>query len=267
MPFMRVLRRPAVPRLRAATDVDGVVGHLTRVGYSHPMAVAYVTRAVGNLYGYGWLPRGGYMASPVGRSIPQQTIRTSGGGVGQSAWDIFTGKPQSYYTLLNTVQNRVIGIQAEMAQIGKDAWDNALWSNLSEVSNAGWDPVENYLFDPMMAWWNGNYKKLERSPSVEPEEATINEVNRLAGGTDKLIAFVKGLLPKEVADAATAYRKEAIDKVDNYSLTSPGDTARKIVIDEINKKIGGGMTQLVIIAAIVAAAAAGAYAFFGRRRG
>lgn len=266
MPFVRIRRRPLVPRVQAAGEIEGVVGSLVRTGYSHPMAVAYVTRAVGNLYGSGWIARGGYMAAPVGRAIPPQTIRMSGGGVGQGI-EVLAGKGQSYYTLLDTVQNRVIGIQAEMSQIGKDAWDNALWSNLGEVSNAGWEPVENYLFDPMMSWWKDNYKKLVRTPTVEPTEATINEVNRLAGGTDKLIAFVKGLLPKEVADAATAYRQEAIDKVDNYKLTSPGDTARQIVIDEINKKIGGGITQIVLIAAIVAAAAAGAYAFFGRRRG
>lgn len=267
MPFMMIRRRrrPVTPRAQASSEVEGAVSGMIRVGYSHPYAVAVVTRAVGNLYGHGWAPQGGYMT--VGRNIPPQTIRMSGGGVGQSTFDILTGKGQAYYTRLDSVQNRVIGIQAEMSEIGKDAWDSALWSNLSDVSNAGYDPVDNYLFDPMMEWWKGNYKQLLKSANVEPSEATITEVERLAGGTDKLIAFVKRFLPQAVADAATAYRKEAIDKVDNYRLTSPTDVAYREIEKEINQKLGGISTTLIIAAAVVAAAAAGAYAFFGRKRG
>lgn len=249
MPYMKVIRRPA------AQAVQGVVNDLVISGRSRPRAVRIATMAFNRVRSYapsnlwtGWIRPGGSLA-----------------GMGQSIWDIATGKGQSYYDLLDRVQNRAIGIQAEMAQIGEEAWDNALWSNTGEVSSAGWDPIENYLFAPMLAWWKENYKKIARSTSFEPTEAAINEVDRLAAGTDKLLVFVKSLLPKEVADAATAYRKEAIDKVDNYKLTSATDVAYKVVQDEINKKLDTGMTTIIIVAIAAAAAAAGAFALFGRR--
>jgi hypothetical protein len=248
MPYMKTIRRPA------AHAVQGVVNDLIISGRSRPHALRIATLAFNRVRSYapsnlwtGWIRPGGSLA-----------------GMGQGI-EVLAGKSQSYYDLLDGVQNRVIGLQAEMAQIGQEAWDNALWSNTGEVASAGYEPIDNYLFSPMMSWWGGNYKKLIITPSVEPTEATINEVNRLAAGTDKLIAFVKTLLPREVADAATAYRKEAIDKVDNYKLTSPGDVARKVVMDEIKDKLGGGMTTIIIVAIAAAAAAAGAFAFFGRR--
>lgn len=92
MPFMKLIRRPA-----AARAVESVVNDVMRSGYRHPYAVRLVTGAVYRTRGRGW----GWGQQFVGRQVPGQTIRTTGGmaGMGDAVLDEIASKGQE-------IQNR-----------------------------------------------------------------------------------------------------------------------------------------------------------------
>lgn len=98
MPFMRRIRRPA-----AAQVVEDVVDNVMRSGYRHPYAVRIVTGAVYRTQRLGWGPQF------VGRQIPGQTIRTTGGmaGMGDATLDEITSKGQEIQNRHQAILNRI----------------------------------------------------------------------------------------------------------------------------------------------------------------
>jgi len=201
-----------------ATEVRGAYGvyrDLLSKGYHPQQALGLVARGVARRRRVGW----------------QRRFTTAAG----------LGEDQAYYGLVTQAQNKAVAIMSEMSGIGKEAWDAALKGNPSQVQAAGWVPVENYLYDPMMSWWSGNFKKCIVTASLKPPQADLQEVLRLGTGSDKLIAFVKTLPPVagEVAAKAEADRAETQEMLNRMGvLKSPEDVARQTFMDEIEKKAG-----------------------------
>lgn len=98
MPLMKLIRRPAAARV-----VEDVVGNVMRSGYTHPYAVRLVTGAVYRTRRIGWGPRF------VGRQIPGQTIRSTGGmaGMGDATLDEVTSKAQEIQARHQALINRL----------------------------------------------------------------------------------------------------------------------------------------------------------------
>jgi hypothetical protein len=216
----------------------------------------------------------GVPQSRVGRLVQRASSRVRSfriprrvsGGMGQGA-EVFFGSGQATYNAITAAQNRVIALQDEIATIGKEIWDNAIYGSPSVIEDAGWAPVDNFTYDKMMAFWRPQFSRLLVIGGREPSQSDMNEVNNNAVGTDKLIALVKTLVPAAVAAQAAASRKAVEQRLTAAGpLNSPGAVARQTVIDEIEKKLKTGVSTVIIIAAAAAIVAAGAYAYaMGRK--
>lgn len=185
----------------------------------------------------------------------------SGAGMG----DVL-GPGQAYYNKLTQAQNRSVAIQAEIAGIGKDAWNAAMQGSPSTFTTQGWAPISDYDYDRMMSFWLAQTKRLLTTASKVPLEADINDVNFLAGGTEKMIGLVKGLVPAAVAQAAEADRRDVERQLAEAGpLQSPGDTFRNTIVTDLSEKFSKGINFGIVGAVAAAAIALGLYAAFGRR--
>ncbi|MGH9389849.1 MAG: hypothetical protein ACRD1Z_09550 [Vicinamibacteria bacterium] len=172
---------------------------------------------------------------------------------------------------LSDVQNRAIAIQSEISGIGKDAWDSEILMQADSIERAGWSPASNFDYDKMMAFWLAQTKRLlvyggawvEHRPSNED----VADVDRLAGGTDRLIALVKSFIPPEAKAKAESDRAETERSLAKVVLQSPDDVAAATFKEEVLKRantlFSGGIGILTIAAA--AALALGLYMAFGRK--
>jgi len=95
MRAMKLIRRPA-----AAQVVEDVVNDVMRSGYQHPYAVRLVTGAVYRARRRGW------STQFVGRQIPGQTIRQTG-GMGDATLDEITSKGQEIQNRHQAIVNRI----------------------------------------------------------------------------------------------------------------------------------------------------------------
>lgn len=171
---------------------------------------------------------------------------------------------QSDYNLLNAAQVRCNAIMAEISGIGKDEWDAIM---NEEFEAEGWSPATNYSYDNMMAFWLNNIKSIIVTASKKPTLEAINEVNRLATGTDKLIALVKSHASPAAAAQGAADRAQVEAALSKGGLKSPGavgwDTFQKEVVDRAQSLVSSGI-GITTIAAIALGLGAAFY-FFGRR--
>lgn len=159
----------------------------------------------------------------------------------------------SDYALLDKVQKRAVFIQSEISGIGKDEWDAAL--NTSSLVAAGWVPKENYSYDAMMSFWLGNIKSIittDRNPATTEQ---VNEVDRLAGGTENLIALVKQNVSGAAVAKAEFDRAETEALLSKSKLLSPGDEGWKefqTQLEDRAKSLAGAALPLGVIALIAA---------------
>lgn len=202
------------------------------------------------------------------RKIVAQMIATklrtqaeAGMGAGE-----FFGPGQAYYNALTAAQNKAIAMQAEIAGIGEEVWDQTMRDNDYRFAAEGWTPVSDYTFKKMMAFWISNVNRLLTTKSYTPPDAVIQDVNKLAVGTEKMIGIVKDLIPAPLAAQAAAERKEVEQKLAAAGpLVSPGDTARKTLVDELTRRTSSLFTFGAIGVAAAAAIAFGLYMAFGRK--
>lgn len=159
---------------------------------------------------------------------------------------------QADYTLTDQVQKKAILIQSEISGIGKEEWDRALQSPALQA--AGWTPWQNYNYDAMMSFWLANVKSILVLPSKVPTIEQVREVDRLAAGSERLVATVKQNVSAEAAARAEADRRE-FESMLKGTLKSPGSEGWKTfqaeLADRASRLVSGGV-GLATIAAIVA---------------
>jgi hypothetical protein len=157
---------------------------------------------------------------------------------------------QADYNLLSKAQIRCNTIMAEISGIGKDEWDAI---KNEEFEAAQWSPAENYSYDNMMGFWQNNMKSLILTKSHPVTVEQINEVNRLATGTDGLIALVKSHASPAAVAQGEADKAQTAAMLSKSGLVSPGsagwDTFQKEVVDRAASLTSSGM-GIATIAAI-----------------
>jgi hypothetical protein len=156
------------------------------------------------------------------------------------------------YDLLSKAQVRANAIMAEISGIGKDEWDAI---KNEEFEAEGWSPADNYSYDNMMRFWLNNVKSIILTPSKKPTTEQINEVNRLAGGTDKLIALVKSHASPAAVRQGEADRNATVQGLSKGGYKSPEavgwDTFQKEIENRASSLVSSGL-GLTTIAAIAA---------------
>lgn len=157
---------------------------------------------------------------------------------------------QADYNLLSKAQVRCNTIMAEISGIGKDEWDAI---KNEEFEAAEWSPADNYSYDNMMGFWLNNMKSIIHTAKHPVTVEQINEVNRLATGTDKLIALVKAHASPSAVAQGEADKAQTAAMLSKSALVSPGsagwDTFQKEIEDRASKLTSSGM-GIATIAAI-----------------
>ncbi len=172
---------------------------------------------------------------------------------------------QADYNLLSKVQVRANAIMAEISGIGKDEWDAI---KNEEFESEGWSPADNYSYDNMMAFWLNNIKSIILTPSKKPTVEQINEVNRLAGGTENLIALVKSHATPAAVQKGEADRAQTTAMLSEGGYKSPSAVGWDTFQKEVEKKASSLVTSGIGVTTIAAIAAGllGAIYFLGGRR-
>lgn len=157
---------------------------------------------------------------------------------------------QADFNLLSKAQVRVNGIMAEISGIGKDEWDAI---KNEEFESAQWSPADNYSYDNMMGFWLNNMKSLIHTAKHPVTVEQINEVNRLATGTEGLIALVKSHATPAAVAQGEADKASTVAALSKSGLVSPGsagwDQFQKDVTDKAASLTSSGM-GIATIAAI-----------------
>ncbi|MGH8897024.1 MAG: hypothetical protein ACRDZ4_08395 [Egibacteraceae bacterium] len=172
---------------------------------------------------------------------------------------------QGDYDFLAKVQVRANAILAEISGIGKIEWDQVKDGIFEE---SGWTPPENYGYENMMAFWVKNAKSIFMTPKKKPTVEQIKEVERLAGGTENLIALVKRFISPEArakGEADRAATEQALSKGGYKSPEAVGwDTFQSEVESRAGKLLTGGIGIATI--GLIAAGLLAAWYFLGGRR-
>jgi len=156
------------------------------------------------------------------------------------------------FNLLNKVQNHAIALQAEISGIGAMAWDSAIVENSAAFERAGWKPYEDYFHDKMMTFWLANIKSILVTPGQRPTVAQVNEVERSAGGTEKLIALVKSFIPAAAKVEGEQFRAQTEKGLEKSRLESPEVAASAAFKEELIAGAKGllGVGTAITISAI-----------------
>lgn len=182
-------------------------------------------------------------------------------GMGDLAGPIST---QADYNLVSKVQKQAILIQSEISGIGKEMWN---WVKDTYFDQEGWTPADNYSYDNMMSFWLANVKSIIVLPSKKPTIEQVREVERLAGGSEKLIALVKRYIPPEDRARGESDRAQSEAMLGKSGLVSPGSAAWTTFQNELSSR-ASSMFSTGLGVATVAAIGAGllaAWYFLGRK--
>jgi hypothetical protein len=229
------------------TAVSALVKRFVSEGYTPEQARKMVCRAAARTIG-----KPGVRAHGQWGRRPHGQKRRLGGGLSGAV------SSQADYNRLDQVQKRAILLQSEISGIGKEEWDRAL--DAPAVIAAGWAPKSNYTYDNMMSFWLNNVKSIITTASRPATVEQVNEVDRLAAGSEKLLALVKQNVSSEAAAAAEADRAKAASMMQG-KMMSPGSEGWKTFQSELEARakslVSGGMgivTMAVIAAGIIGVA-------------
>jgi len=159
---------------------------------------------------------------------------------------------QADYNLLSKAQVRCNAIMAEISGIGKDEWDAI---KLMHFEAEDWSPADNYGYDNIMGFWLNNMKSIVMTKNHPVTVEQVNEVNRLATGTDKLIALVKSHASPAAVAQGERDKAQTTAMLSKSALVSPGsaswETFQKEVSDRASSLVssGVGITTMVAIGA------------------
>lgn len=172
---------------------------------------------------------------------------------------------QADYNALSAAQVRANAILAQISGIGKDEWD-AVKNEKFEAEQ--WSPADTYSYDNMMAFWVGNMKSLITTSKKPVMMEQVAEVNRLAGGTEKLIALVMAHASPAAAAQGEADKNATVKALSKSGMVSPGsagwDTFQQEVTKRAESLVSSGLGVTTIAA--IAAGLLGAVYVFGRMR-
>lgn len=172
---------------------------------------------------------------------------------------------QADYSALSAAQVRANAIMAQISGIGKDEWDAV---KNEEFEAADWSPADNYSYDNMMAFWLNNMKSLITTAKKPVMMEQVAEVNRLAVGTEKLIALVMSRATPAAAAQGEADKNATIQALSKSAMVSPGDAGWDTFQKEVTKRAESLVSSGIGVTTIAAIAAGllGAVYVFGRMR-
>lgn len=183
------------------------------------------------------------------------------------------GKPQSWFTRVEKIQNALAIISAEVNAFGRSVWDSIQGSIAREVSEgrgAGL-PMRFPGFDWIQDDIATQLKAVLITKSHTPEDWEINQAESRVPMYREAVDYAKYIVPEAVYQVEQDAEKVR-DAVSRAPLRSPAEVGMQTFVDELEKRmklLGMFGLAAVAIAAVAAAIGLAIYASMmrgGRRR-
>lgn len=142
------------------------------------------------------------------------------GGFFSDVWDTLVGKPQSWYTNVSNIQNRLIVLLAGVTAVGQDAWNNTTdgTTDYGQVTSDIQAAITSIIV----------------TSSHVPEDSTIAAAQDVANRYQKELDLVQSATPS-VADQVQADQAQ-VEAMLPAAMTSPSAVGRQVFEDELSKR-------------------------------
>jgi hypothetical protein len=178
------------------------------------------------------------------------------GNIFGDAWDLLTGKPQSWYTKVSGIQNQLAVVMAGVTSAGSELWNlvsqSAEGPSLSSTPASGVDD-----FDSVLADLDKNITAIVVTKSHVPTDEAIAQAQAAANKYQGQLNFVTSVSP-EMADQIR-YDQAQVQAQLPSAMTSPSGVAKEVffqTLDDRAKALGAGTMDLIMYGALGLAAVA-----------
>lgn len=197
------------------------------------------------------LPRPGYTVPEFGGNLNGITDWFS------DAWNILSGKPQSWYDRIDRLQIALAVRMSEIQAVGAQAWDAVRAAYFATTQGPD---VDFWSFGQMVDQIRANLKTLILTKSHVPTDDQIRVVESFDQQYGRYVDYVKQMLP-ELAAKVSSDAAEVRNALSRGSLRSPGEVGREAFWDELARRakllgVGAGALVLLYLAIPVILAAA-----------
>ena len=189
------------------------------------------------------------------------------GGFFSDAWDVLTGKPQSWYTNISNIQSKLSVILAGVTSAGQELWDTVAGAaqgptmDGSNASGIDW-------YDSVVSDIDAQISAIIVTKSHVPEDAAINAAAAAVRKYQAELDYVTSVAPEMAAQIRAD--QQAVSQMLPGPMTSPSVAGKEefyAVLDQRAKDFGAGVGDLIKYAAIGLLGAGILYAaFVGGRR-
>jgi hypothetical protein len=187
------------------------------------------------------------------------------GGTVADIWNILTGKPQSWYTMVSTIQNRLSVALAGVTAVGPDVWNfvsqSAQGPSASSTPASGVDPYETVI--PAI---NAALAGIIVTQDKVPSDADVSAAQATAGTYENQLAYVQSVAP-EVSAQVQADQTQ-VQAMLPGPMQSPAAVGQATFLQELSDRANallGGLSIVTMALLGIGGIAAYLYYFGGRR--
>jgi hypothetical protein len=189
------------------------------------------------------------------------------GGFFSDAWDVLTGKPQSWYTNVSNIQNQLAVVLAGVTGAGQELWDT--------VAGAAQGPTMDGSNASGIDWYTSVVGDIDSkmssiivTKSHVPEDSAIQAAAAAAKKYQAELDYVTSVAPEMAAQIKSD--QQAVSQMLPGPMTSPAKVGQDEfykALDERAKDFGSGVSDLLMYAGLGLLGAGILYAsFVGSRR-
>lgn len=171
------------------------------------------------------------------------------GNVLTDAWNVLTGKPQSWYTNVSNIQNQLSVVLAGVTAVGADVWNfvsqSAQGPSLTATPASGVDAYESVI-----SAINSAMAAIIVTQSKVPADADIANAQNVASNYQSQLAYVQSVAP-EVSAQVQADQAQ-VQAILPGPMQSPAAVGQAAFVDELDARAKAllGSLSLASIAAI-----------------
>jgi hypothetical protein len=196
-------------------------------------------------------------ANIFGRRVPQLSGINDWIG---TAWDILTGKPQSWYNRIDADQKALAVRAAQINAIGESPWNAVRDAYLAQTQGPD---IDFLSFSDINAGIDQYLKSLIITKSHAPSDQEIASAESYNDQYGRYVDYVTDMLPELAAQvAADAANAKAV--LGQGKMVSPSDAGKQEFVDELERRakilgagLGGAALLYLAIPVLIAVAMGG----------
>jgi len=167
------------------------------------------------------------------------------GGWFGDAWDVLTGKPQSWYTNVSNIQAQLSVVLAGISQVGKDIWNTV--SGAAEGPTQDGTPASGVDdFDTAIAAIDQALTSIIVTKSHVPPDSVISAAKATAQKYQRQLDFTTSMAPEIAADVHS-YQDQIARQLPG-PMSSPSAVGKEVFMQELEdraKAFGSGAMDIL----------------------